>query len=168
MVVIVPGESSQNGRATYPGRTPCRTRGHAYGVVCHLMRLFRQARSWFGAVAIRVRSGSSGGDEAVRCTAADPCMGMVILLHAWWVRVLDFGVDTIFGIISRMAMTLRLTEDEHRALQARADHEDRSMQDVVRHAIRDYIERSSRRELLDAVLDDELPRFAEALRRLGE
>lgn len=65
-------------------------------------------------------------------------------------------------------MTLRLTDDEHRALQARADHEDRSMQDIARHAIRDYIERTSRRDLLDAVLDDELPRFAEALRRLGE
>ena len=42
------------------------------------------------------------------------------------------------------------------------------MQDVARHAIRDYIERTSRRELLNQVLDDELPRFSEALRRLGE
>lgn len=65
-------------------------------------------------------------------------------------------------------MTLRLTEDEHRALQARATREERSMQDVARHAIRDYIERTSRRELLNQVLDDELPRFSEALRRLGE
>jgi len=42
------------------------------------------------------------------------------------------------------------------------------MQDVARQAVRDYIESASRRDLLDAVLDSELPRYAEALRRLGE
>lgn len=67
-----------------------------------------------------------------------------------------------------VAMTLRLTDDEQQALQARAAYEDRSMQDIARHAIRDYIERTSRRDLLNRVLDEELPRFSEALRRLGE
>jgi len=66
-----------------------------------------------------------------------------------------------------MAMTLRLTEDETEALRRRADHEGRSMQEVARHAVRAYIERESRLELLDRVLDDELPRYAEALERLG-
>jgi len=42
------------------------------------------------------------------------------------------------------------------------------MQEVARQAVRDYVERTSRRELVDDVLDDELPRYAEALRRLGE
>lgn len=42
------------------------------------------------------------------------------------------------------------------------------MQEVARQAVRDYIERTSRRDLLDRVLDEELPRYAEALRRLGE
>ena len=42
------------------------------------------------------------------------------------------------------------------------------MQDVARAAVRDYVERSSRRELLDQVVGEELPRYAEALRRLGE
>jgi len=41
------------------------------------------------------------------------------------------------------------------------------MQDVARAAIREYIEQHSRRELIDDVLDRELPRFAEALERLG-
>ena len=41
------------------------------------------------------------------------------------------------------------------------------MQDVVRQALRDYIESASRRELLDQVLDNELPRYAEALERLS-
>ena len=65
-------------------------------------------------------------------------------------------------------MTLRLTDDETDALRRRARREGRSMQDVVRSAIREYIDQKSRRELLEAVLDEELPRYAEALRRLGE
>jgi plasmid stability protein len=67
-----------------------------------------------------------------------------------------------------MAMTLRLSDDETEALRLRAQREGRSMQEVARAAVREYIERTSRRELLDEVLDAELPRFAEALRRLGE
>jgi hypothetical protein len=43
-----------------------------------------------------------------------------------------------------------------------------AMQDVARQAIRDYIERTSKRELLDRVLAEELPRYAEALERLGQ
>jgi plasmid stability protein len=66
-----------------------------------------------------------------------------------------------------MAMTLRLTDDEAEALRARAQREGRSMQAVARAALREYIERTSRRELLDQVLDEELPRYAEALERLG-
>ncbi len=67
-----------------------------------------------------------------------------------------------------MAMTLRLTDDETDALRQRAKREGRSMQDVAREAVREYIDRTSRRELLDDVLDAELPRYAEALQRLGE
>ncbi len=67
-----------------------------------------------------------------------------------------------------MAMTLRLDEEETEALRERAQLEGRSMQDIARQAVRDYIERTSRRELLDRVLDEGLPRYAEALRRLGE
>jgi predicted transcriptional regulator len=67
-----------------------------------------------------------------------------------------------------MAMTLRLTEQETAALRARAEHEGRSMQEVARQAVRDYVDRSSRRELLERVLDEDLPRFAEALHRLGQ
>jgi hypothetical protein len=67
-----------------------------------------------------------------------------------------------------MAMTLRLTDAETEALRRRALREKRSMQDVARQAVRDYIESTSRRELLDEVLDEELPRYAEALERLGQ
>jgi hypothetical protein len=67
-----------------------------------------------------------------------------------------------------MAMTLRLSDDEAEALRLRASREGRSMQEVARAAVREYIDRTSRRELLDQVLDEQLPRYAEALRRLGE
>jgi hypothetical protein len=65
-------------------------------------------------------------------------------------------------------MTLRLTEAEARALRLRAQHEGRPMQEVARQAIREYVEGHSRAELLDRVLDEELPRYAEALERLAQ
>jgi predicted transcriptional regulator len=67
-----------------------------------------------------------------------------------------------------MPMTLRLTDDEADALRRRAELEARSMQDVARQAVREYVENHSRAELLDRVLDEELPRYAEALERLGQ
>lgn len=67
-----------------------------------------------------------------------------------------------------MAMTLRLTDSEAEALRGRAELESRSMQDVARQAVREYVENHSRAELLDRVLDEELPRYAEALERLGQ
>jgi predicted transcriptional regulator len=70
--------------------------------------------------------------------------------------------------MASMAMTLRLDERETDALRRRAAYEGRSMQEVAREAVREYIERTSRRDLLDAVLDEDLPRYAEALERLGQ
>jgi predicted transcriptional regulator len=67
-----------------------------------------------------------------------------------------------------MAMTLRLSDSEARALRLRAEHEGRPMQEVARQAIREYVEGHSRAELLDRVLDEELPRYAEALERLAQ
>lgn len=65
-------------------------------------------------------------------------------------------------------MTLRLTDDETAALRKRAVLEGRSMQEVARAAVREYVDRNSRRELIDRVLASELPRYAEALERLGK
>lgn len=42
------------------------------------------------------------------------------------------------------------------------------MQDVARQAVREYVESHSRADLLDRVLDAELPRYTEALERLGQ
>lgn len=65
-------------------------------------------------------------------------------------------------------MEIRLDEQEIDALRRRAEIEGRSRQEVARQAVRDYIARTSKRELLDRVLDEELPRYAEALERLGQ
>lgn len=65
-------------------------------------------------------------------------------------------------------MTLRLSDDEAEALRRYAQHEARSMQDVAREAVREYVEHHSRSDLLDQVLDEELPRYAEALKRLAQ
>jgi predicted transcriptional regulator len=67
-----------------------------------------------------------------------------------------------------MAMTLRLADEETEALRRRSELERRSMQEVARQAIREYIENHSRAELLAQVLDEELPKYAEALERLGQ
>jgi predicted transcriptional regulator len=67
-----------------------------------------------------------------------------------------------------MAMTLRLADQETEALRRRSELEQRSMQEVARQAIREYIENHSRAELLDEVLDEELPKYAEALERLAQ
>jgi hypothetical protein len=69
--------------------------------------------------------------------------------------------------IKFMAMTLRLTDEEAQALRRRAELERRSMQDVARQAVREYVESHSRADLLDRVLDEDLPRYAEALERLS-
>jgi predicted transcriptional regulator len=76
--------------------------------------------------------------------------------------------DTRLDTIGPMAMTLRLDDAEATALRKRADLEERSMQDVARAAIREYIEQHSRADLIDGILDRELPRYAEALERLGK
>ena len=65
-------------------------------------------------------------------------------------------------------MTLRLSEAETEALRSRAAFESRSMQDVAKQAVREYIEGHSRADLIDQVLDRELPRYAEALERLAQ
>ncbi len=41
------------------------------------------------------------------------------------------------------------------------------MQEVARQAVREYIDRHSRTDLLEQVLAEEIPRFTEALDRLG-
>ena len=65
-------------------------------------------------------------------------------------------------------MTLRLTDAQAEALRSRAEFEGRSMQEVAKAAIEEYLEVHSRSDLIDRILDEEMPRYAEAMRRLAE
>ncbi|MCX6422009.1 MAG: ribbon-helix-helix protein, CopG family [Actinobacteria bacterium] len=67
-----------------------------------------------------------------------------------------------------MAMTLRLSDEDSSALARLAEYQGRPQSDIITQAVREYVERTSRRALLDAVLETELPRYAEALQRLGQ
>ncbi len=67
-----------------------------------------------------------------------------------------------------MAMTLRLSDEESAALREHAKAQGRSMQQVARAAVREYIEARDRAVRIDEILDQQLPRYADALRRLGE
>lgn len=62
-------------------------------------------------------------------------------------------------------MTLRLTDEESEALRARAEVEGRSMQEVARTAIRDYI--AGRESRLKDAIAKIRTEDAELLERLG-
>ena len=66
-----------------------------------------------------------------------------------------------------VAMTMRTDEELDTALEALSTHEGISKQEVVRRAVLERAERSSLRAEVDAILDVELVRFADALERLG-
>ncbi len=66
-----------------------------------------------------------------------------------------------------MAMTLRLNDQEQQALKERAAAEGRSMQEVAREAIRDYVARSEHRVDVSRAADLVLAVHADAIERLG-
>jgi predicted transcriptional regulator len=66
-----------------------------------------------------------------------------------------------------MAMTLRLTDDETQALRAQAEIENRSMQDVARAAVREYVQRRCAAAQVDEALHVLIPRYTGLLDRLG-
>jgi plasmid stability protein len=70
--------------------------------------------------------------------------------------------------MASMAMTLRLSDEQAAALRARAAREGRSMQQVARAALDDYLLRAEDDELTDRLTEQGARRFAELLRRLGE
>ncbi len=66
-----------------------------------------------------------------------------------------------------MMLTVPFSEEETEALRAQAEREGRSMEDVARAAIREYVERAHD-AWVAAFLRDVTDRYAEALRRLGD
>jgi len=67
-----------------------------------------------------------------------------------------------------MAMTLRLSDEEADALRAQAEAEGRSMQDVARAAVREYVDRRAVTQKVDEALDILTPRYRDVLDRLGQ
>jgi len=67
-----------------------------------------------------------------------------------------------------MAMTLRLSDEQTAALRERAEREGRSMQQVARAALDDYLLRTEDDERTQQLAEHGAQRFAELLRRLGE
>lgn len=65
-------------------------------------------------------------------------------------------------------MTLRLTDDEQAALQARAEAEGMSMQEAARRAVREFVAGADHRERVALATERVMRSHAEALRRLGE
>jgi hypothetical protein len=66
-----------------------------------------------------------------------------------------------------MAMTLRLTDDEHEQLRRRAADDGVSMQEVARRAIREYTTRGQHRDRVSGAARRVLDAHADALDRLG-
>jgi len=64
-------------------------------------------------------------------------------------------------------MTLRLTDNETEALRQQAEAEQRSMQDVARAAVREYVDRRSMGTRIKA-LDVLIPQDSDLLDRLGQ
>ena len=67
-----------------------------------------------------------------------------------------------------MAMTLRLTDDESRALKERADIEGISMQEAARKAVREFVQRAAHQDRVASAAGNVMSSHADALRRLGE
>jgi len=77
---------------------------------------------------------------------------------------LRYHSDTIM----RMAMTLRLTDDEQEALRQLAAAEGISMQEAARRAVRDYVARSDHRVRVGDAAARIMGAHGEALDRLGQ
>ena len=67
-----------------------------------------------------------------------------------------------------MAMTLRLSDEEHAALSVRAAAEGISMQDAARRAVREFVAQSEHRERVASASRLILDVHAEAIERLGQ
>jgi predicted transcriptional regulator len=66
-----------------------------------------------------------------------------------------------------MAMTLRLDDGESAALKAQAAAEQRSMQDVARSAIREYVSRRAHEARRDEAATRVMRAHAKAIEKLG-
>jgi hypothetical protein len=71
------------------------------------------------------------------------------------------------GTVDRMAMTLRLTDEENDHLAELAALEGRSKQDIMKLALADRWSRLQKEQQLGEVLSRVLPRYQGLLERIG-
>jgi hypothetical protein len=71
------------------------------------------------------------------------------------------------GTVDRMAMTLRLTDEENHHLAELAALEGRSKQDIMKLALADRWSRLQKEQQLGEVLSRVLPRYQGLLERIG-
>jgi len=67
-----------------------------------------------------------------------------------------------------VAMTLRLTDEERRALRERAALDGVSMQEAARRAVREFVARRDHEDRVGIAAELVMSHHADALRRLGE
>jgi len=67
-----------------------------------------------------------------------------------------------------MALTVRLSNEEQEVLASFDERSGVSQNEVMRAALREFVQRQTHAELLTSVMEEELPKFAEALERLGQ
>ena len=67
-----------------------------------------------------------------------------------------------------MAMNVRFTDDESEMLRVQAEAEGRSMGEVTRAAVREYVERHRHHDRVADALATLAPQRRDLLRRLGE
>jgi plasmid stability protein len=67
-----------------------------------------------------------------------------------------------------MRLTLRLTDEQHQALRARAEKDGRSLQQVAMSALDDYLVRAEDDERTDRLAQEGAQRYTHLLRRLSE
>ena len=70
--------------------------------------------------------------------------------------------------ITNMAMTLRLSEKEQRALKKRAERDGVSMQDAARRAIREYLDNNEHTTRVIDAAKQIMKVHAEAIEQLGD
>lgn len=71
------------------------------------------------------------------------------------------------GTVERMAMTLRLTDEENDHLSELAEAEGRSKQEIIKLALADRWARLQKEQQLGEVLSRVLPRYRGLLERIG-
>ena len=109
----------------------------------------------------------SGGNTTIVVRVGDtvrrPVGPWTLAVH----DLLDHLTAAGFSGSPRVRRRYQISDDEAEALCAQADAEGRSMQEIARAAVREYVDRRTLRGKVEQAMDDLTPRYADLLDRLG-